>query len=745
MPLLFIRLKHLACVIAAAFTTIAVAGAQPFFLDAPYTYRVRNWQPADYRVDERTWERTLAFCHERLDENPDDLDALLLRAVAYREFGVRRALLLRMRDWKRSEADFQALLAKDSMHQDVYFQYAHLKRYKGDLEEALDLMHRQAALRPDLPYVVPALLRLYRQFILEKKPADVDAWLEAHPSDYATFFRAGRFARAGALVRADSILSDLLLRRRQLPYPPILLARARIYYALDRPDIAQAYVMQAIETIGSETDARLVAEDFKYIFTDDEVDRFLRLHTPEEYRSFFLRMWEQRNPARSEPVNRRLRVHYQRLIRAERELAYYASREAYRVMNNVRMDRMADRDFPAAYWLNGELGDKGLIYVRHGAPNATAHSVSRDTPFIESWRYLNPDMDFHFEGFSNLAELIPLLPMDIDALEAREMWGGVYVRLARAVRQRDGLLGVDRSRMTEMDLMTFGNEMFDQSLEDARAGLSSDRHRWPASLRHLNVPHVLTAFRGEDGKTRLEVYYAIPIGEIVPQLEHAGERIALHVGVAVDDTLWSPVFKSYETLNVPATTDPSIAAIDYIGLDVPPDSYHVNLHVQIDASDWLGSYQFDYRIRDLTGDALALSDILPASSIMPADRGGRYVKNGLLIQANPTATYRKDDPLFVYFEIYNLAYSSDDRTNYQITYTLQKPAADRPRRRLFRRKSDPVLSLTFEREGNERNAVEYGEIDMRAVPEGTYDLVVTVTDRTTGMQAMARRSISLKN
>ena len=724
---------------------IADIFAQESFNEAPYTHKARNWQPADYGLDAGSWEEALRICHERLESDPEDLEALLLRAVAYREFGVRRALLLRVRDWKRSEADFRSLFERDSTYQDLHYQYAHLQRYKGEYEHALRLMHAQVDMRPELSYTIPALLRLYREFLLNRKQDEVEAWFDANPSGYVSLFRAEMLMKARQWEEADTILSELLLARRGLPYQPILLARARIYYALNRPDIAQSYVMQAIEAIDGPVPGRLVGEDFKYILTDREVSIYLGLKTAPAFKDFFHRIWEERNPARSEAINRRLQAHYLRLIQAERQLAYYSSREAYRIMNNVRMDRMADRDFPYAYWLNGELGDKGLVLVRHGPPHTTANSVNEDTPYIESWRYVNPDMDFHFEGLGSLGELIPTLPLDLNTVEAREIWGGSYAQLTRAIRQRDGVLGYDPSEMNQMDLMVFNNDIFDQSLKDARVGLTSDRHRWGRALRHLDVPHVLAAFRGSEENTRVEVYYAVPIGKVVPELEQVAEQVEIRVGMSMHDSTWQPAFKSYESFDVPPTVDPAIAAIDFFSFEVPPDSYHVNVHAQVEESEWLGSYQFEYRVRDLTGDELLVSDILPASNVEPTDRSSRYVKNGLLIQSNPSSVYHVETPLFVYFEVYNLNFGNDDLTHYTITYSLKREESERPRLKIFRRGDEPALSITYERDGAGRTAIEYGEIDMSAVPAGGYDLKVIVTDQTTGATAEAGRRIVLED
>lgn len=707
-----------------------------------YTYKARNLQPEDFGVDKRNWDATLRWCNNKLEENPADLDIRLIRAIAYREFGVRRALVLRARDWKRSVADFEKIVAQDSLFKDVLYHYATLKRYKGNLEDAVLMLQRQVELKPDISHAVHALFRAYRQMLHEQKPEEVSRWLDAHPSEYATYFKAALLMRGGAFREADSVLTSLMERRGRLPFQPIFLARARVYYALDLPLIAQSFVRQAIQSISNEIEAGFVLEDFKYILTDEELAGYFNISDADDYASFFNRVLISRDPIRSQEVDERMKEHYRRLFWVEKRYAYFASREAYRVMNNVRMDRMADHDFPAAYWLNGELGDKGLIYLRHGDPQDVARSVSEGTPFIESWRYRNPNLDFHFEGMTGLSELIPTLPLEIGVLEARENWGGNYARLALAVRRRDGQLGLDNSNMNKMDLMVFNNELFDESLEDVTDGLTSDRHQWSSDLKHFEVQQFLAAFRGPDGKTDVELHYAIPLGFISKSLEQKRDRIALSVGMALEDTLWQRVESSLVERQVRTTEDESVAAVDFARLTVAPDSYHVSFHARVKDTDWVGAYQFNYEVPDYRTNDLAMSDLLPAINIEPAATEGVFVRNGLYVQANPGRGFRKANPMYVYFEVYNLTLGSDDQTRYEIRYTLQKHR-EKKRKRLFRRSNDPVLSLTFERSGTDRMAFEYGSIDMQSVEAGVYDLIVTVRDTHTDATVTASQVIEL--
>jgi hypothetical protein len=337
--------------------------------------------------------------------------------------------------------------------------------------------------------------------------------------------------------------------------------------------------------------------------------------------------------------------------------------------------------------------------------------------------------------------LIPTLPLSIEVLDAREVWGGTYARLAMAVRQRDGLLGLDQGSLNRMDLMVFNNELFDDSRDDVHDGLTSDRHQWPRRMRHLEVQQFLAAFRGPDGKTSVELHYAIPLGVVSQGVDR--ERLAVSIGLAVDDTLWQRVDASLDDRQLRTSEDMSLAAIDFTRFVVQPDSYHVSFHVRVEDTDWLGSYQFEYRVPAFPSDVLAISDVLPAVSIEPSVEMGPFVRNGLYIQANPGRGYRPAPPMFVYFEVYNLTFGEDDQTAYEIRYTLKAPEEQKRKIRLFRRSNDPVLSLTFERTGSDRTATEYGAIDMGAVDPGVYELEVTVTDKITDTSVSTSRIVQL--
>lgn len=706
-----------------------------------YTYKVKNLKPQDYGLDARTWEKAISMLKGRLDADARDTEALYLRAIAFREMGIRRALVLRTRDWKRSTADFEEVIARDSLYSDVLFQYGLLKQYKKEFDEAFELMHRQQELKGTKGYIEASLFRLYRYVLVEHPPGDLEAWYAKHSSDYSRYFRADEMRRTMRLREADKMLAEQLKGQLAIPVQPLLLSRARIYYALNKPSIAQSYIYQAIETINNEVGARLFFEDFKYILSDEEIERYTTIKEPAAYRRFFSNILEKRNPTRADEVDLRLQVHYERLVEAESLYTQYAPREAFQVIKRTERNHTADRDFPRAYWLNGELGDRGLIFVRQGKPDDIASSVTEGTAYLESWKYTNPDLVFHFEGHAGLGVLIPTLPNELDVLEAREIWGGGYARLSQSIRRHLNTAGSRSVNSYEMDIIEFNNELFDQAIKDVGEGLTTDRYIWPGDLRHIDMPYFVASFRTDDGKTLVELHFAVSVEEALEGVEPVPENLSLEVGLAVHDTTWNALHKQL----IPRTLStsgyrPEQSAIDVIQFIAPPDSYHVNLHVGIEEARRKGSYLFGYRVPDYSSEALMISDIVPALNILPGEEAGRYSKNDLNIYANPGRGFLKKDPLMIYYEVYNLTYGADDRTAYTIRYTME----ERKKGRRARRKKNTALSITVDRESGDRKAIEYGELDVSSLKKGAYDLRVTITDKNTGQSVTRFREIELR-
>jgi len=215
-----------------------------------------------------------------------------------------------------------------------------------------------------------------------------------------------------ALRRADRAQAD--------PPAALLLARGRLERATDEPDSAleafrraatgadsgvsaiarleQARTALAAGAGGGErlyyaeaatTDTDVVAAyraDLAPIAADSDLSRFDRLSGVDR-RAWLERFWSDRDHAALRTDGERLREHYRRLLYARRHFALTVSRRFYGQLDAYRSG-------------SDEVDDRGVIYVRHGAPG------TRLKPFVfglmpnETWRYGQADGDllFHFSA-----------------------------------------------------------------------------------------------------------------------------------------------------------------------------------------------------------------------------------------------------------------------------------------------------------------------------------------------------------
>jgi len=660
---------------------------------------------------------------------------------------------------RESRKHFEWVLARDSLYRDVLYQYALLYRQDGDYPRAITLAEAQVRLRPDLEEAAIGLFRIYQSYLNHTDLDTAGRWLAQHPTDYARFFEAERLRRLGQLREADAALRAL--ERPDFPWPlqAIALIRARVWAALDRPDSVQAIIDRAIRTINGPLAARFLFEDFKYIFNLQELETYRRLQTPEEYHAFFQAFWERRDPMPGRPVNVRLVEHYRRLLVAERDYAY----DGPRLWHN-NPDKFGELNLPPTYHLNHEFNDKGLIYIRHGPPDDRivtvrgeantfrSGSLWREREFgmgwvpNESWRYYRPRMDFHFvidEGATgNNWRLTPVLA-NAQMIADREIWGPPYSRIMSTLRTKwEVEAGLRPFQPTTLELFELREEMAAESRAAYTQGLTSDQHRWPADLVPLPLEVLPVAFRGDSGRTEVNVYYALPAA---PFREVTGRRSGYtpaEVGFAVHDAAWHPLVAQVQQRTIPILPDPTAAINDFMAVALAPGTYRLTLHGRsLEAERLQGSVQIELEVPDLSGPGLQMSDLLPAWRMEPASGASRFVRNGWHLWPNPLRRFSVRQSVYLYFEIYGLTPDTQGRTRYTTEYILRPT---KPRKKflgLFGGDDRPVLRLKSTHEDTRTDLDEHAELDVSRVDPGDYVLEVRITDERSG--ATVSRTLAL--
>ena len=744
-------------------------------------------------IAQRLWEPALNEIEKAVKANPSSIPARYYKAIVHREMA-KYDVLQAPKHRDQAVSLFEEIVSEDSTFESVYFQLGLIYRYLEDYSAAISFGHRQLVIDASDPEDHIGLHRMYRHYIEYGDDDQLQEFLAAQPYPYGSFFRAELDRKYGRTNFAAGRLEQLLASDSlNAPVQPILLARARLLYSDRAYEKAQELVEQAIDLLKNDVEAAFLFEDFKYVLSDTELRQYRGLRSVEEKQAFFRGMWQERDPMPARRENVRLSEHYRRLLAAEREYLFYGVRSwhnnpdpaghlpfpAVTYLNEefndkglifVRygepVDKISHVGGPDNFFRTQVIGIESANWMPSERTYNTGHA------FNESWRYTEPALDFHFvvaNNEENNWRLIPFLS-SVEMLESREHWGDPYASMLRAIRANqqmssqsvgnfafnaeleDGSTEFSQTEDSEtvgaasvssvsnvqgqairydLEIEEARQMMIVQSQEAVEVGLNTDRHTWEREIEPMPIPNMIVSFRGPDGATELDMYYALPIGKISEVWEEASAKIPVESGYSIMDLDWGVVDEEAVTRELPRSEDQTAAVIDFHRSVVPPDSYVVALHGLPENSTLVGGYKFGYRAPDYSSNQFAMSDLLLANNVELTLAGqSRFSRNGYKIQANPFQRYSVNQIVYIYFELYNLTYGSDDLTSYDIEYILMPDASEKGR--LFRRRARPILSLKVERTGEMQSPIEYAEFDVRDVDPGKYEMTIRITDTVTG-------------
>ncbi len=676
-------------------------------------------------IAEQNWGEAISQFGKVINMDPDNPEAHYFRGIAYRELGKFKALLLRKLDWWKSRKEFEKVITTDSLFKDVLYQYGKLKRYQNNFKEAIILGHTQIKLKPELSAAELGLFRFYQYLIRNQGEKEVLSWLAEKEWDYADYFTGEKLRREDKLPEAKVIFDNLRFRPVSIPQSSILLSLTKISYTENRPEKAENFYWRAVESIRNKLGADLIFEDLKYIITDQELEVYRSQKSAVEWKQFFQTFWLSRNPLPAARLNERLAEHYRRYLYAEKWYEY----DGFRSWFNSP-DKLHYLNYPESYSLNREFNDKGLIFIRQGEADDWARTSGDLMRLNESWQYyetqFNPLMTFHFlieNAAANNWRLAPYLD-DPRMMEDRLNFGSEYFRLLRA---------------DALELPSLINDMAEESKKSVTTALTTDRHTWKKEIEALQMPFTMVTFRGDSGNTRLELYYGISTEQFDTNIADSLWDVVLESGMTIHDLQYKEISRETKTSLLIKPPSGFQSWIDVFKFNVLPDSYQVAIFGRPNNSNLLGGFKFSTKIEDYLTSNLSLSDILLADNITTATENNSFVKSGLQIIPNPARQFPIDKPVHLYFEIYKLNIDARDKTSFSLEYTLklikQKKSGLKKLFSIFGGKSKSSISIKSDHEGDSEDSVEYIGIDVSKLKPGEYELLVKVTDNTSGQIA----------
>jgi GWxTD domain-containing protein len=747
--------------------------------------RVASIDPKNDRAYLRMGDACLLL--KNLDEAESAFrKALSIRRSAEAYDGIGRALMKGNRIRTRQAVDyFQDALGKDPDYSMAQFHRAQAKWKLGDIDARME-MERAYKMRPkdERIHLLLAEWHQYPPADLQKAIYWYERYLEVRPDDLDVAHRLG----------------DLYLRNRQYEK-----ARGHTVALLERqPDAVRDLPVLALAYLGQENfekayelfsaylekidpTERVCYEDITFVGKPDEVVAYKVITHPEERRDFLSRFWTAQNPTPAESVNRRLLEHYRRVYVARTR---YSEKQTPWDRRGEVYIRFGEPDYRSR---SDEVDFRGSIDPRvERIKNNLRMGLYGTSP---------PRPSTRIKRFDEPGEVAPLRQEHFDGLmdDAALNWGPVYpVRTLPTLEEdRDGMVWsrnvLERRASKNVAAsgestvpweswvyfnvgggveITFTDERMvgrydyapiplDIPLKDIRVNLVTNAPQTvvqkaasatpsfyqPETAGPLVFGTYPARFRGQEGRTRLEVYIGVPLSEIAFASKDTGRVASVERGVALFDRNWREVGRSHDLLSFadtlvvgrgPGAFIPSLRAFE-----LTPGDYHLAVQVTDRTSSRMQAFRQTVRVDPFGEDSLRVSDIELAAQILPDAGPNPFVKNGLRVLPMPSRAYPRDQSVFLYCEAYNLKPDATGQTRYRVDYTIRSKEAHAGRDlflalgKLIRKEQGRgETTVSYEFVGMRTTAVLHVEIRAQEAGPGDHALRVAVTDLNSGAKAV---------
>ena len=263
-------------------------------------------------------------------------------------------------------------------------------------------------------------------------------------------------------------------------------------------------------------------------------------------------------------------------------------------------------------------------------------------------------------------------------------------------------------------------------------------------------------FKRNDRSVNLEVYYGVPTRDITYVTGKDGQHIAyLTRGVALYNADDQRIYRSAEEMELYGSGSPDTSRNAFIPfldrISAAPGNYRMAIQILDTSSGKSQVYNQRVRLTAFGGAYLRLSDIQLSATIRSAS-DGRFVKGDIDVTPNPSQSYLAAQPVYIYYEIYNL--KKDDfgvvryRVSYQVESIDRRPIAVRILGGLGKllggREERESITVDYEHTGHRSDDQGYLELDMSNCDPGRYMLRVNVTDMNSRQEAVASKLFTIR-
>jgi len=271
-----------------------------------------------------------------------------------------------------------------------------------------------------------------------------------------------------------------------------------------------------------------------------------------------------------------------------------------------------------------------------------------------------------------------------------------------------------------------------------------EQYTYEAPGRQIEVPYLVTSFKGDGGNTEVYVNYGIPINEYDASQDVL--NITANAGTFLVGSNREMLVERRRTIYGLRTQQ--IAQFDGTNLWVdtqlmasPPGTHDLSVEFETASGATVAVQRREVTIPNFETDQLAVSDVMLAYNIEDVfgeeddASGSDVIRNGLAITPAPWSVFSPQRPIYIYFEMYNLEKGADGQTRYEVEAILAPKENSKGVRgllnRLGNRKRGVSVSLP-PGSSSESDENQYLVLDATTMDTGLYTLTLEVRDLITG-------------
>ena len=246
-------------------------------------------------------------------------------------------------------------------------------------------------------------------------------------------------------------------------------------------------------------------------------------------------------------------------------------------------------------------------------------------------------------------------------------------------------------------------------------------------------------FKGEQRLTMLDVYLGVPWQEL--DVEKRGEKFSARLNrtLVLFDSTGTEVLR--DTLHTEATAQneglDGQLWVDQVQIPVHPGSYFLAARVTDPRSGRLQIFRQDVAVEPYLSANLMVSDLEVAGKIveLATPESGKFIRGDVEVVPLPSRTFAPGQPVYLYYEVYNLLRNDVGQTRYRVDYAVNG-VSENAGARLLRGigkllgviRDDEGVKISYEHEGLSEKEAVYVALDLGATEGQRMEISVTVTD-----------------